>query len=420
MALSTRSILIRVILLGTINVPVGLSGLGGDGAGGVLQAIGGDYQPLLNTILDDEAALSILEGVGPYTGRYRPVEPLSTFDATNARGSWRLEVEDTATGNTGVLNGWRLLFNEPQDSPPDATHVGFIGDNLDAAVGRANDVDLYRFELLSGGTITVDAIPEPGLDIAIRLFDAQGNELTSVDSAGTEGAEQLIHAVGLAGTYFIGLSSSSNLNYAADGSGASGGTSTGSYRVDVRFSEPVPVDDDNSSFDTATPIGPLGVGGTIIRAEIRSEPLTFEMPGAIEEPGHRDIPPESHLLGGGAADFTKGQLLLSFEEGVTAARRAEILNQNGLEVVKDFDFIGASLVKTSLGADISQKRFSCPSSMRFVMPNRIISIRQRSCLTIRSIPTCGTWTTPGRPVEPSMPTSICPKLGMSSPVRRKP
>ena len=158
--------------------------------------------------------------------------------------------------------------------------------------------------------------------------------------------------MGVAGTYFIGLSSSSNVNYAADGSGASDGNSTGSYRVDVRFSEPVPVDDDNSSFDTATQIGPLGVGGTTVRAEIRSEPLTFEMPGSIKEPGHRDIPPESHLLGGGAAGFTKGQLLLSFEEGVTEERRAEILNQNGLEVMKDFDFIGDGLVKTRLGVDI--------------------------------------------------------------------
>ena len=283
-------------VVGTLSVAPGLSSLGADGAGGVLAAVGGDYQPLVNTILDDEATQSILEGVGPYTGRFRPVEPLSTFDATNARGSWRLEVEDIATGNTGVLTGWRLLLNEQQDTAPDASIVGFIGDNLDSAVAPANDVDLYRFELLAGGTITVDAVPDPGLDIAIRLFDSAGNPLASVDAAGTDGAEQLIQAVANAGTYSIGLSSSSNVNYAADGSGAVGGTTTGSYRAEVRFSEPLVVDDDNSSFDTATQIGPLGVGGTSIRAEIRNEPLDFRMPGAIDEPGHRDIPVEAHLL----------------------------------------------------------------------------------------------------------------------------
>ena len=138
-----------------------------------------------------------------------------------------------------MLNGWRLLLNEPQDTPPDASIVGSSVTTSMSAVAPANDVDLYRFELLAGGTITVDAVPDPGLDVAIRLFDSAGQRTGIGRRGGTDGAEQLIHAVANAGTYFIGISSSSNLGYAADGSGASGGTTTGSYRVDVRFSEPV-------------------------------------------------------------------------------------------------------------------------------------------------------------------------------------
>ncbi len=341
---------------GTLAVPAGLSALGGDGGGGMKQFIGGDYQPLLDTILDDEASISITEGVGPYTGRFIPVEPLTTFDGTNSFGSWRLEVEDTALGNTGVINDWRLLFNEPQDTAPDASLIGFVGDNFDAGVGLANDVDVYQFELLVGGTITVDAVPDDGLNVAVRLFDSLGNELTSIDAGGTDGAEQLIFAVANGGTYYIGISSSANLGYdVLDGSGATGGTTTGSYRMDVRFSEPVPVDDDNSSFDTATQIGTLGMGGTLIRAEIRSAPFTGEMPGSIDEPGHRDIPPESHLLGGAGFDKVEGRIILGFNENVSPTRRAEILDQQGLELVKHFDFIGASVVKTRPGADTTAK-----------------------------------------------------------------
>ncbi|MEO8269726.1 MAG: proprotein convertase P-domain-containing protein, partial [Aureliella sp.] len=166
---------------GTLTSATGLAALGADGGGGVAAALGGDYQPFTGTILDDEASLSITEGVGPYSGRYRPVEPLSAFDGTNTRGVWRLEVRDTATGNTGVLNNWSLRFNETQDTPPDISYVGYIGDTLTKATTAANDVDLYRFNVVQGGQISVTVKPTVGLNAVVRLFNAQGTPLALVN-----------------------------------------------------------------------------------------------------------------------------------------------------------------------------------------------------------------------------------------------
>ncbi|MCA9134161.1 MAG: S8 family serine peptidase, partial [Planctomycetales bacterium] len=359
-------------VLGTLAVPTGLAALGADGGGGMAAATGGNYQPFINTILDDEATTSITEGVGPYTGRYVPVQPLSAFDGTNVRGSWRLEIQDTSTRNVGVLNSWRLLINETQDTPPDVSHVGFVGDNTDTSANPVNDVDLYRFNVLQGGTISVAVAPTPGLDVVIRLFDSAGNPLSSANLAGAGAAENLTHVAADAGVYFVGISSTGNAAYdIVTGSGATGGTSSGSYKMDIRFSEYVSIDDDNSSFETATPIGVLGAGGQIVRAEVRSGPYLPILPGGIDEPGHRDIPPETHLNAAGGSDYVPNQLILRFEDGVSDQRRTEILAAQGLDVVKSFDFISALVVKTPAGTDVLAKtaQLNALAEVRYADPD---------------------------------------------------
>jgi RHS repeat-associated protein len=41
---------------------------------------------------------------------------VDAFDGENPQGAWRVVVTDTTPGNTGTLNGWRLVFTEPTDS----------------------------------------------------------------------------------------------------------------------------------------------------------------------------------------------------------------------------------------------------------------------------------------------------------------
>ncbi|MBI1914781.1 MAG: S8 family serine peptidase [Planctomycetes bacterium] len=64
-----------------------------------------------NTILDDTATKFIGNGSAPFTGSFRPEQPLSAFAAKNARGTWQLWVEDQQAGDSGKINSWSLIID---------------------------------------------------------------------------------------------------------------------------------------------------------------------------------------------------------------------------------------------------------------------------------------------------------------------
>ena len=64
---------------------------------------GGNGNNYINTIFDDEATTSIQDGDPPFTGRYRPEEPLSIFDGKYLNGDWILHVYDNNSGDEGDL-----------------------------------------------------------------------------------------------------------------------------------------------------------------------------------------------------------------------------------------------------------------------------------------------------------------------------
>jgi subtilisin-like proprotein convertase family protein len=65
-----------------------------------------------NTVLDDQATVGIssASATAPFTGTYKPEEPLSTFNNESAFGQWKLELADDAVGDVGVLNSWSLTI----------------------------------------------------------------------------------------------------------------------------------------------------------------------------------------------------------------------------------------------------------------------------------------------------------------------
>ena len=133
---------------------------GGDDGGAVRTALQGNFRPFVGTILDDEADVSITAGEGPFTGRFVPIEPLSMFDNLSVAGAWTLEIQDTATGDEGELTSWKLIINDPADTPPDYQNTSNIGD--DSPDGD-NDIDLYRLDVLTAGVITVGRDTDPDL-----------------------------------------------------------------------------------------------------------------------------------------------------------------------------------------------------------------------------------------------------------------
>jgi VCBS repeat-containing protein len=351
-----------------------LTGLGADDGGAVESVLVGNYRPFVNTVLDDEADISITAGEGPFTGRFVPIESLSVFDGQSINGMWQLEIVDTATGDEGELFSWSLIVNDMEDTPADYQAQSNIGDD---SPNGLDDVDLYNFDVLAAGMVTIELDPASTLDSVVRIFDAAGNEMAIADNPGTGAAEMLMVDLPAAGAYIIGVSSSANVAYSPlDGSGAGGGTSTGNYVISISFDQPVAADDDNSSFDTATDFGVLGQANRSLYSSINNDPMVLRMPGAISEPGHRDIPAESHYndTGTSGSDFVPDRLLLRFNADVSPAERDVILAQRGLEIVKDLS--GTLVVEAAAGIDVLKQTEDLKSlqAIDFVEPDYLLTV----------------------------------------------
>lgn len=72
---------------------------------------GGSGNHFKNTTLSDEASRPVRQGAAPFSGTYRPEQPLAAFDGKNARGQWTLVVHDGYSSDTGKLNSWSLVVS---------------------------------------------------------------------------------------------------------------------------------------------------------------------------------------------------------------------------------------------------------------------------------------------------------------------
>jgi subtilisin-like proprotein convertase family protein len=85
-------------------------------------AVGADFT---GTTFDDSAAVPITFGVAPFAGVFRPAQPLNALIGHNAKGAWKLEIQDlTSNGIAGTLNSW-VLHIRPAitvTSNPDPLH----------------------------------------------------------------------------------------------------------------------------------------------------------------------------------------------------------------------------------------------------------------------------------------------------------
>jgi len=73
--------------------------------------VGADGKDFNDTILDDEALLSITDGSAPFTGYFHPEGNLSDFDEKGITGTWTLEVTDDTARISGTLNSWSLIID---------------------------------------------------------------------------------------------------------------------------------------------------------------------------------------------------------------------------------------------------------------------------------------------------------------------
>src|SRR5262249_18664264 len=79
-------------------------------AGGALNA----GQNFCQTLLDDSAVPSIQSvtaAQAPFTGTFKPANPLSGFNGESANGTWTLQITDAATGDTGNVRAFSLIVS---------------------------------------------------------------------------------------------------------------------------------------------------------------------------------------------------------------------------------------------------------------------------------------------------------------------
>lgn len=110
----------------------------------LIDDVGGSGDNFTDTFLTDEAAASITTGTAPFTGRFKPLQPLSLFDGENPNGHWKLEIADQLGGDSGQLLAWSL---EIAHAEPGAT---------------TDSAGNYRIGNWSDGTVQVRAATRSG------------------------------------------------------------------------------------------------------------------------------------------------------------------------------------------------------------------------------------------------------------------
>lgn len=140
----------------------------------LVQHRGGSGDNFKGTVLDDEASTAIAYGKAPFSGSYRPEYVLGAFDGKNARGTWKLQVEDWYRGDTGRINSWALTFEGAVATAANRSLSGpAAGRNLPAAgqsvrfgaahlPNTARGQELQSLTAIAGGRDSVEGQRELG------------------------------------------------------------------------------------------------------------------------------------------------------------------------------------------------------------------------------------------------------------------
>jgi subtilisin-like proprotein convertase family protein len=81
----------------------------------LINGVGGSGNNFCQTLLDDQAVNSIQSGAAasPFTGTFKPANPLSAFSGENPNGTWVLNVSDHAGADIGSVRAFSLIISSP-------------------------------------------------------------------------------------------------------------------------------------------------------------------------------------------------------------------------------------------------------------------------------------------------------------------
>ena len=111
-----------------------------------------------------------------------------------------------------------------------ADHQVSLGSSIGDGAQTTKDVDLYKIELDAGDTLSLTM---SGLAGRVRIFDASGTPLAAQTYAAAANSTVLQWVAPTGGTYYLGVSGSSNSAYNPASAGSGAASSTGSYVLGV-------------------------------------------------------------------------------------------------------------------------------------------------------------------------------------------
>ena len=143
---------------------------------------GGSGNNYTNTTFDDEASIPITQGSPPFTGSFRPEQPLSNLDNIPVAGNWILKIYDDGYGDVGTLNNWCLIIQHSVISS--VTGTSNFPDNYSLYQNYPNPFNpktKIRFDL-----------PKTS-KVKLKVFDVLGREVaTLIDGVLEIGCHEVI------------------------------------------------------------------------------------------------------------------------------------------------------------------------------------------------------------------------------------
>jgi photosystem II stability/assembly factor-like uncharacterized protein len=123
--------------------------------------------------LTDDASTLVTEGIAPFSGNHKPVQPLTVFNGLDPEGEWILAVKDKTPGNTGVLKAWGIK--------PHFERLVSIAEKPATDIGSSIQLNQNTPNPFSGSTTIHWSSSASGFT-TLKVFTASGIEIETLTS----------------------------------------------------------------------------------------------------------------------------------------------------------------------------------------------------------------------------------------------
>lgn len=196
-----------------------------------------------DTVRDGDDEQSPVRPTGnayPRVNAYRAVQSVRAFFQNN--GSPTPSPTPRAVDPNGTLSG--AIRNLPVNGGEPVRIGGYIQtDNGNSIPVGDTDVDLFRIDVLSPGTIEISTYNDPDIsnpvDTFLRLFSEDGRELAHDDDSAGGPFSRLRGSI-TPGVYYVGVSGYGNASYNPTVAGSGTRGDTGMYALSIVLTNPDP------------------------------------------------------------------------------------------------------------------------------------------------------------------------------------